>query len=103
MRNDCWGQMLGGGLGDAFGGKRGKKRRGAWGGGLSTGAKAQLGVGLLGIAMAAWEHYSQKSAPAAGAPVQGIPPRPPGAWRHAATATAAVGGPAQHPPDATAR
>lgn len=72
------GQMLGGGLGDAFGGKRGKKRRGAWGGGLSTGAKAQLGVGLLGIAMAAWEHYSQKSAPAAGAPVQGIPPRPPG-------------------------
>lgn len=53
------GQMLGGSLGDAFGGKRGKKRRSAFSTGNMAG-KAQLGIGLLGIAMAAWEHYQQK-------------------------------------------
>lgn len=52
------GQMLGGSLGDAFGGKRGKRKRSGLGIG-SIGNKATIGVGLLGVAMAAWEHYSQ--------------------------------------------
>lgn len=72
------GQMLGGSLGDAFGGKRGRKKRSAWGGaGLAT--KAQVGVGLLGLAMAAWEHYSQQRGAATGAGMPaGVPPRPAG-------------------------
>ena len=54
------GQMLGGSLGDAFGGKKGKRRRSAFSTGNMAG-KAQLGIGLLGIAMAAYEHYTQKN------------------------------------------
>lgn len=58
------GQMLGNSLGGALGGKKGKKRKGSGFsmGSLSSGSlggKATLGVGLLGVAMAAWEHYSQ--------------------------------------------
>ncbi|MCB1553731.1 MAG: DUF533 domain-containing protein [Xanthomonadales bacterium] len=61
------GQMLSGALGGALGG--GGRRRGAFGG-----SKAVVGVGLLGVAMAAWEHYSaqQKAAPAVSSP----PPPP---------------------------
>lgn len=86
------GQMLGGSLGGMFGGKRGRGKRSAFSTG-SIGGKAALGVGLLGVAMAAWEHYQQKpAAPAAGAgsgshtgspppapPVSAMPPPPPGA------------------------
>jgi len=55
------GQMLGGGLGGALGGGHYKKKKknkagygsfGGLGGSMSTGTKAQLGVGLLGIAAA---------------------------------------------------
>jgi uncharacterized membrane protein YebE (DUF533 family) len=69
------GQMLGDALGGAMRGpKRGKRKSSRGISGMA--GKAQLGVGLLGIAMAAWEHYSQKSptnVPAGG----GVPPPPP--------------------------
>ena len=60
------GQMLSGGMG---GGKR--ERRSASTFGLPGVSKAQLGVGAIGIAIAAWEHYKSKS----GAP--SAEPRPP--------------------------
>ena len=68
------GQMLGGSLGSALGGKKGKKRKGgSLLGGGSLAGKATIGVGLLGVAMAAWEHYSQgqraTTGPNGGAPV----------------------------------
>jgi uncharacterized membrane protein YebE (DUF533 family) len=76
------GQMLGGSLGDAFGGKRGRRKRSAFSTGNLAG-KATLGVGLLGIAMAAWEHYGQQKnaapSPVGPAPAAGpsSPPPPP--------------------------
>lgn len=69
------GQVIGGALGGAFGGKRGRKRSM-----FSTdnvAGKATLGLGLIGIAMAAYEHYKgDRSAPAQ-APVSSSPPPPP--------------------------
>ena len=54
------GQLLSGGLRGAVG--RGRRRRGSGLlGGMSTGAKAQLGMGLLGVAIAAYEHYTKQS------------------------------------------
>jgi uncharacterized membrane protein YebE (DUF533 family) len=77
------GQMLGGSLGDAFGGARGRnKRRSVFSTG-SLGGKAQVGIGLLGIAMAAWEHYSQQNRgvaspqAATAQPTPGVVPPPP--------------------------
>ncbi|MEZ5464919.1 MAG: DUF533 domain-containing protein [Lysobacteraceae bacterium] len=58
------GQVIGGGLG--IGGRRSRK----------TANRAALGVGLLGIAMAAYEHYSQQSKSPAGAPAAAPPPVP---------------------------
>ena len=72
------GQMLSGGIG---GGKR--ERRSNSGFGLPGVSKAQLGVGAIGIAIAAWEHYKSKSgAPAASGmgvpqPAAAMPPPPP--------------------------
>lgn len=76
-------QMVGGALGGAFGGRTRSR------GGLSSalgGGKAQLGLGLLGVAIAAYGHYS-KSQPAAARPAsvpapgllatQSPPPPPP--------------------------
>lgn len=83
-------QMLGGALGGALGGDRGRKKyksRGGIGGalgGIGTGQKAALGLGALGVAMAAWEHYKGQSAstttaaPAAQPlPAMSPPPPPP--------------------------
>ena len=73
------GQMLGGALGDAFGGKQGRKRRSAFSTGNLAG-KTQIGLGLLGVAMAAWEHYGQQREPASVAATPTgttIPPAPP--------------------------
>ena len=62
------GQMLGGALGGAFGGSRTKRRRGVLGlVGGNTAMKAQVGLGLLGIAFAAYEHYTQQRGGFAGA------------------------------------
>lgn len=73
------GQMLGGSLGEAFGGRKGKRRRSAFSTGL-MGGKAQLGIGLLGLAMAAYEHYSQKNGAADASAPSACAPRPtPGA------------------------
>lgn len=44
-------------------------------GGMSTGAKAQIGMGLLGVAIAAYEHYTKReSTPASPSPLP--PPSP---------------------------
>jgi hypothetical protein len=61
-------QMLSGALGGALGGERGRKKYKSRGGmsgalgGLGSGGKAALGLGALGVAMAAWEHYKGQSA-----------------------------------------
>lgn len=57
------GHLITQGVGGAFGGKRGRRNRGLGGllggGGMGVGTKAQLGLGLLGVAMAAYEHYTK--------------------------------------------
>ncbi|MFN7552728.1 MAG: tellurite resistance TerB family protein [Pseudomonadota bacterium] len=71
------GELLGGAMSGSLGGKKGKKRKGSsMLGGMSTGTKAQLGIGLLGVAIAAYDHY--KNQPRPGAPQQagGFPPGP---------------------------
>lgn len=91
------GQMIGGALGGAFGG-RGGRRNSAMRTGDFAG-KAQLGIGLLGIAMAAWEHYSAgQRAPATGS---AMPPPPPP--RQSATSAPVGAAPAMPPPPPGAR
>jgi uncharacterized membrane protein YebE (DUF533 family) len=79
-------QMLGGTLGGALGGKGGRKHHGSGLGGMMGGSvnKAALGVGALGIAMAAWEHYKGQSGAAQSTPTSpqpalagSLPPPPP--------------------------
>lgn len=98
-------QLLGQLMGDAMsgrlgGGKRKHKRSGGLGGllggsgggglggmmgGMSGGTKAKLGLGLLGIAVAAYQHYQKPAAPqpAMGTtlppplPASAMPPPPP--------------------------
>jgi len=55
------GQLLKSGLSGSLGGGRRRKRGGSLLGGMSTGTKAQLGMGLVGIAIAAYEHYTKQS------------------------------------------
>lgn len=75
------GQLMGQALGGQLGGRKKNKRRGGFG--LPGGSKAVVGLGLLGVAMAAYEHYSQKPAATAAQPMAGpgpvVPPPPPGA------------------------
>lgn len=75
------GQMLGGTLGDAFGGHRGRSRGRSLFGTGSLGGKAQIGMGLLGLAIAAWEHHGARAESAATAarppPASGTTPPPP--------------------------
>lgn len=67
-------RLLGQLLGDALGGNFGHRRKR---GGLSFGTKAQLGIGALGVAIAAYEHFSSQRTPAAApAPVMAPPPTP---------------------------
>lgn len=77
------GQVLGDAVSGALGGSRRKRkhRSGFLGGsGLGMAGKAKLGVGLLALAYAAYEHFKQPS-PAAGAaaasPMMATPPPPP--------------------------
>lgn len=77
------GQVMGQALGGQLGGGRKKRRKQSFGlPGLSGGGKAAVGLGLLGVAMAAFEHYQQKSAATAPQPMAGhgaaVPPPPPG-------------------------
>jgi uncharacterized membrane protein YebE (DUF533 family) len=86
------GQLLGDALGGSLGGGRRQRRRrdGNLLGGLSAGCKVSLGLGALGLALAAYEHYrgGQGPAPAASASTPppppnataaAVPPPPPGA------------------------
>lgn len=94
-------QMMREALGGSLGGKRrpAKKAGGLGGllggtlGGMSTATKAKVGLGLLGVAIAAYEHYrsSNANAPAAGAPrpPASPPPPPPGTPAHAGPAPGA--------------
>mgnify|MGYP000488716951 CR=1 FL=1 len=84
-------KLLGSLMGDAFsgtlGGKKRHQKRSSSGlsglmGGMSTGTKAKIGVGLLGLAYAAFEHYKQPSNPAA-SPSVGTPPPPPALLQNA--------------------
>lgn len=84
------GQLLGDALGGGFG-HRGKKR----GGGMSFGTKAQLGVGALGIAMAAYEHYTSQRTQGESQPMPSAPPPAPIA---SAPIAPAMGMPATPPP-----
>lgn len=77
------GQMLGDALGGGYGRRKKHRDSGGFGGGGLLN-KATLGVGLLGVAYAAWEHYRTKggASPAtAASPTPtastGMPPAPP--------------------------
>lgn len=75
----------GGGLGSLLGGMLGGGGSGRRGGGMSTATKAKIGMGALGLAIAAFEHYKTKNtASAVGTPTAppqpmhgGTPPPPP--------------------------
>lgn len=71
------GQLMGQAMGGQLGGRK-KKRRGGFG--MPSGGQMAVGLGVLGVAMAAYEHYSQKSATTAPQPVTpaaAMPPPPP--------------------------
>jgi uncharacterized membrane protein YebE (DUF533 family) len=70
------GQLLQGGLSAGLGPGRKRSRGGSFLGGLSTGTKAQLGMGLLGVAIAAYEHHSRQGQGAA-PPSEPLPPASP--------------------------
>ena len=70
------GQLLHGGLSAGFGRGPKRNRGGSFLGGLSTGTKAQLGMGLLGVAIVAYEHYS-KQGQADAPPSEPLPPASP--------------------------
>ncbi|TNJ35317.1 DUF533 domain-containing protein [Arenimonas terrae] len=83
------GQLMGDALSGQLGGRKRKKHRssglggllGGSSGGFSGATKAKLGLGLLGIAVAAYQHYQQPSGGAAAPnPLAGgaVPPPPPG-------------------------
>ncbi|WP_188310385.1 DUF533 domain-containing protein [Arenimonas fontis] len=112
------GQMLGDALDGRLGGRRRKRSTGVPK--LSGSAKAQIGLGLLGVAMAAWEHYKgsgghrHESASASPAGLQATgpgaavpPPPPPGAYAARPGAGTVVPPPpppgAATPPPATRR
>lgn len=80
------GQLMGDALSGQLGGRK-RKRSSSSGlgglmGGLSGGTKAKLGLGLLGIAVAAYQHYQQAPGGSAPNPLAGpgaaMPPPPPG-------------------------
>lgn len=87
------GQLMGDALSGQLGGRKRKKHRssglgsllGGSSGGMSGATKAKLGLGLLGVAVAAYQHYQQKPGtgsapqPLAGAGAAVPPPPPPGA------------------------
>ena len=92
------GQLMGDAMSGRLGGGKRKKSSGLGGlmGGMSGGTKAKLGLGLLGVAVAAYQHYQQSSGstpnpllgggqasppppPVAGSGVTMPPPPPPAA------------------------
>lgn len=77
------GQMMGDAFSGALGSKKRKHKRSSSGlsglmGGMSTGTKAKIGVGLLGLAYAAYEHYKQPASSASSQSAgSSLPPPPP--------------------------
>lgn len=76
------GQLMGDAFSGSLGGSRRKHKRKASGlsgllGGVSTGTKAKVGIGLLGLAFAAYEHYKQPGSATATAAGNSLPPPPP--------------------------
>jgi uncharacterized membrane protein YebE (DUF533 family) len=67
--NELLGQLLKSGLSGGLGLGRKRKRGGSLLGGMSTGAKAQIGMGLVGVAIAAYEHFSTQKSDVGGATV----------------------------------
>jgi uncharacterized membrane protein YebE (DUF533 family) len=67
--NELLGQLLKTGLSGGLGLGRKRRRGGSLLGGMSTGAKAQIGMGLVGVAIAAYEHFSRQKAEVGGATV----------------------------------
>lgn len=55
------GQLIQSGLSGGFGRGKKRKRGGSLLGGMSSGTKVQLGMGLLGVAIAAYEHYTKQN------------------------------------------
>ena len=94
------GQLLQTGLSGGFGRGSRRKRGGSFLGGLSTGTKAQVGLGLIGVAIAAYEHYQKQGQAAAARSSEPMPPASshtvpiPGAADRTSAAAA------QHPRDA---
>jgi uncharacterized membrane protein YebE (DUF533 family) len=70
------GQLLKTGLGGGLGRGRKRNRGGSLLGGMSMGTKAQLGMGLLGVAIAAYEHFTQQNQSSGGSAPQGPSPAP---------------------------
>lgn len=67
------GGSSGGGLGGLLGGALGGGSR-SGGRGMSTATKAKIGLGALGLAIAAYEHYRTKGASGTGTPAATPPP-----------------------------
>jgi uncharacterized membrane protein YebE (DUF533 family) len=77
------GQMVGDAMSGAMGSKKRKHKRKPSGlsgllGGTSTATKAKVGIGLIGLAIAAFEHFKEGDKPnTAAVPAQSPPPPPP--------------------------
>ncbi|HEX4854451.1 tellurite resistance TerB family protein [Arenimonas sp.] len=79
------GQLMGDAMSGQLGGRKRKRSKSGLGallggsGGMSTATKAKVGLGLLGVAYAAYQHYSQQggSPSPAPQPVMGQAPPPP--------------------------
>lgn len=67
------GQLLQTGLSQGLGRGRRRGRAGSLLGGVSTGAKVKIGMGLLGVAMAAYEHYTRQNESSGTAPAGPAP------------------------------
>ena len=96
------GNIVGQALGGAFGGGRGKKKSMFNTGNLAS--KATLGIGALGIAMAAYEHFSAQRSQSAATPAPPAPPLPTAAPAYFPPLPASNHGlPAAPPPPPAAR
>jgi uncharacterized membrane protein YebE (DUF533 family) len=102
------GSIVGQALGGAFGGRRGNRHSAFRTGDFAT--KATLGLGALGVAMAAYEHYKQsQTQPAASAPVPMPPPQQTASYTPApmvvpvAAVAQPAGAPGAPPPPPAAR
>ncbi len=91
------GQLLKSGLSGSLGGGRRRKRGGSLLGGMSTGTKAQLGMGLVGIAIAAYEHYSKQNQGSSTPTSSTFPPSPSSPQSLAPMPKSSLGAPASAP------